>query len=51
MSKTEQMEVLIAVYLFEDLGKKDYDAVMDLVEAKEIRSRAWCSPARTSTAR
>lgn len=37
MSKTEQMEVLIAVYLFEDLGKKDYDAVMDLVEADEIQ--------------
>lgn len=36
MSKQEQMDVLIAVYLFEDLGKKDYDAVMDLVEAKEI---------------
>jgi arylsulfatase len=37
MSKTEQMEVLIAVYLFEDLGKKDYEAVMDLVEADEIQ--------------
>jgi uncharacterized membrane protein len=36
MSKTEQMDVLIAVYLFEDLGKKDYEAVMDLVEEKTI---------------
>ena len=36
MSKDEQMDVLIAVYLFEDLGRKDYDAVMDLVEKKEI---------------
>ena len=37
MSKTEQMEVLIAVYLFEDLGRKDYDAIMDLVEADAIQ--------------
>ena len=36
MSQTEQMDVLIAVYLFEDLGRKDYDAVMDLVEEKAI---------------
>jgi uncharacterized membrane protein len=36
MSKTEQMDVLIAVYLFEDLGRKDYDAIMDLVEEKTI---------------
>ncbi len=36
MSKTEQMDVLIAVYLFEDLGRKDYDAIMDLVEEKAI---------------
>jgi uncharacterized membrane protein len=36
MSKHEQMDVLIAIYLFEDLGRKDYDAVMDLVEAKSI---------------
>jgi uncharacterized membrane protein len=36
MSKTEQMDVLIAVYLFEDLGRKDYDAIMDLVEDKAI---------------
>ena len=36
MSETEQMDVLIAVYLFEDLGRKDYDAVMDLVEEKAI---------------
>ena len=36
MSKSEQMDVLIAVYLFEDLGRKDYDAVMDLVEEKAI---------------
>jgi len=36
MSETEQMDVLIAIYLFEDLGSKDYDAVMDLVEEKEI---------------
>ncbi len=36
MGKTEQMDVLIAVYLFEDLGRKDYDAIMDLVEEKAI---------------
>jgi uncharacterized membrane protein len=36
MGEKEQMEVLIAVYLFEDLGRKDYDAVMDLVEEKAI---------------
>jgi arylsulfatase len=36
MSTTEQMDVLIAVYLFEDLGSKDYDAIMDLVEEKAI---------------
>ena len=36
MSKQEQMDVLIAIYLFEDLGRKDYDAVMDLVEEKEV---------------
>lgn len=36
MSKDKQMDVLIAAYLFDDLGRKDYDAVMDLVEAKTI---------------
>src|SRR5437773_9498919 len=36
MSNTEQMDVLIAIYLFEDLGSKDYDAIMDLVEEKSI---------------
>ena len=36
MSDNEQMDVLIAVYLFEDLGRKDYDAVMDLVAEKAI---------------
>ena len=36
MSGNEQMDVLIAVYLFDDLGRKDYDAVMDLVEANTI---------------
>ena len=36
MSETEHMDVLIALYLFEDLGRKDYDAVMDLVEEKAI---------------
>ena len=36
MSKDKQMDVLIAAYLFDDLGKKDYDAIMDLVEAKTI---------------
>ncbi len=32
----ETLDVLIALYLFEDLGRKDYDAVMDLVEEKAI---------------
>ena len=32
----KEMEVLIAAYLFDDLGRKDYDAIMDLVEQKEI---------------
>jgi len=36
MSDDQQMDVLIAIYLFEDLGRKDYDAVMDLVEQKAI---------------
>ena len=36
MSNQDQMDVLIAIYLFEDLARKDYDAVMDLVEEKEI---------------
>jgi uncharacterized membrane protein len=36
MSKSEHMDVLIAIYLFEDLGRKDYDAIMDLVEEKAI---------------
>src|SRR5207247_8921148 len=36
MSKTEPIDVLIAVYLVEDLGSKDYDTVMDLVEQKSI---------------
>jgi hypothetical protein len=30
------MDVLIAVYLVEGLGRNDYDAVMDLVEEKAI---------------
>ena len=36
MSDDQQMDVLIAIYLFEDLGRKDYDAVMDLVEEKAV---------------
>ena len=36
MSMTEPMDVLIAIYLFEDLGRKDYDAIMDLAEEKAI---------------
>ena len=36
MTEKEQMDVLIAIYLFEDLGRKDYDTVMDLVAEKAI---------------
>ena len=36
MSK-EQFDVLIAAYLFDDLAKRDYDAIMDLVESKAIK--------------
>ena len=32
----EQKDVLIAVYLFEDLAKKDFDAVLKLAEDKAI---------------
>jgi uncharacterized membrane protein len=32
----EQFDVLIGAYLFEDLARRDYDAIMDLVEAKKI---------------
>jgi uncharacterized membrane protein len=33
----EQYDVLIAAYLFDDLAKRDYDAIMDLVESKAIK--------------
>ena len=32
----DQKDVLIAVYLFEDLAEKDFDAVLKLAEAKAI---------------
>jgi arylsulfatase len=32
----EQYDVLIAAYLFDDLAKRDYDSIMDLVESKAI---------------
>jgi uncharacterized membrane protein len=32
----DHKDVLIAVYLFEDLAKKDFDAVLKLAEQKEI---------------
>jgi arylsulfatase len=36
MADDKHMDVLIAAYLFEDLAAKDYDAIMQLVEDKEI---------------
>src|SRR5215510_8115003 len=33
----EQYDVLIAAYLFDDLAKRDYDSIMDLVESKAIK--------------
>ena len=36
MSDDTQKDVLIAVYLFEDLAKKDFDAVLKLAEDKAI---------------
>ncbi len=36
MSDDKQKDVLIAVYLFEDLAKKDFDAVLKLAEDKAI---------------
>ena len=36
MSESEQLDVLIAVYLFPDLAHQDFDAYVKLVENKEI---------------
>ena len=36
MSDNQQKDVLIAVYMFEDLAKRDFDAVMKLAEEKTI---------------
>jgi uncharacterized membrane protein len=36
MSDDTQKDVLIAVYLFEDLAKQDFDAVLQLAEAKTV---------------
>ena len=36
MSDNQQKDVLIAVYMFEDLAKQDFDAVMKLAEEKTI---------------
>src|SRR5262245_11668893 len=33
----EQFDVLIAAYLFDDLAKRDYEAIMDLAESKSIK--------------
>jgi arylsulfatase len=36
LSDNQQNDVLIAVYMFEDLAKRDFDAVMKLAEDKTI---------------
>jgi uncharacterized membrane protein len=36
MSDNQQKDVLIAVYMFEDLARQDFDAVMKLAESKTI---------------
>jgi uncharacterized membrane protein len=36
MSDDKQQDVLIAAYLFDDLAKRDYDAIMQLVEDQAI---------------
>jgi uncharacterized membrane protein len=36
LSDNQQKDVLIAVYMFEDLAKRDFDAVMKLAESKTI---------------
>jgi arylsulfatase len=36
MSDDEQLDVLIAVYLIPDLAKEDFDAVLKLVEDKQV---------------
>ena len=36
MSDNQQKDVLIAVYMFEDLAERDFDAVMKLAESKTI---------------
>src|SRR5450432_4338542 len=36
MSDDDHKDVLIAVYLFDDLAKKDFDAVLKLAEEKTI---------------
>jgi uncharacterized membrane protein len=33
----EQFDVLIAAYLIDDLARRDYEAIMDLVESKAIK--------------
>src|SRR5262245_55272114 len=33
----EQFDVLIAAYLFDDLAKRDYEAIMELAESKSIK--------------
>ncbi len=38
MSENDQLDVLIAVYLIPDLAKEDFDALVKLVEEKEVAS-------------
>ena len=38
MSENDQLDVLIAVYLIPDLAKEDFDALVNLVEEKEVAS-------------
>jgi hypothetical protein len=36
MSNSEQLDVLIALYLVPDLAKRDFDGLMQLIEAKTV---------------
>ena len=47
MSDSDQLDVLIAVYLIPELAKQDFDAFVKLAEDGQSRPTAWCSSART----
>jgi hypothetical protein len=46
-----QKDVVIAAYLFEDLAKKDFDAMLKLARTRRSRSRGSSWSRRMPTAR